>query len=55
MATNQNTKKHSENGNTKQNPYKLVCWRADWSEAKTNRNNSKYWEWEVKHNGLRLL
>lgn len=38
----------------KKNPYTLVFYRSDWSEGKTRRNNTKYWEWEIKHNGLRL-
>lgn len=36
----------------KQNPYKLVWYRADWSTKKTEENNRKYWEWEIKYNNF---
>ena len=38
----------------KKNPYQLVWWRADWSMSKIRKNNIAFWEWEIKHNGLRL-
>lgn len=38
----------------KPNPYTLVYWRSNWSKNKTLRNNTRYWEFEVKHNGLKL-
>lgn len=36
------------------NPYKLYYWRSGWSESKTRKNNTKYWEWEIKYNGFKL-
>jgi hypothetical protein len=44
----------SGSASRKPNPYQLVYWRSDWSESKTRRNNAKYWEFEIEHNGLRL-
>ena len=44
----------SGSASRKPNPYQLVYWRSDWSESKTRRNNTKYWEFEIEHNGLRL-
>lgn len=35
------------------NPYTLVWYRAGWSKAKTQKNNLKYWEWEILHNGFK--
>jgi hypothetical protein len=37
----------------KVNPYTLVWYRADWSKTKTEKNNAKYWEWEIMHNGFK--
>lgn len=37
----------------KKNPYVLVAYRSDWSEAKTRKNNTKFWEWEIKYNGFK--
>ena len=45
----------SGSASRKPNPYQLVYWRSDWSESKTRRNNTKYWKFEIEHNGLRLL
>ena len=42
------------NKNTLQNPYKLVAYRADWSQRKTDINNKNFWEWEIKYNGFRV-
>lgn len=36
----------------KTNPYQLVWYRADWSDAKVKKNNTKYWEWEMKYNNF---
>lgn len=36
------------------NPYKLIWYRQGWSENKIAKNNLKYWEFEVKYNGLEL-
>ena len=35
------------------NPYKLVWYNADWSKTKTEKNNAKYWEWEIMYNGFK--
>lgn len=40
-------------GSASRNPYQLVWYRSDWSESKTEKNNAKYWEWEIMHNGFR--
>lgn len=37
----------------KPNPYSLVWYRSDWSESKTAKNNARYWEWEIVHNGFK--
>lgn len=37
----------------KQNPYTLLWYRKGWSENKVKKNNSKYWEWEMIHNGFK--
>jgi hypothetical protein len=37
----------------KANPYALVWYRADWSKTKTEKNNAKYWEWEIMYNGFK--
>ena len=34
----------------KKNPYELVWYRQGWSEQKTAKNNSKFWEWEWENN-----
>lgn len=36
------------------NPYSLVYYRAGWGKTKTERNNSKYWQWEFEYNGFKL-
>ena len=36
----------------KKNPYTLVCYRAGWSNKKTEVNNLKYWKWEMDNNGF---
>lgn len=43
----------SGSASRKPNPYKLVWYRADWSKTKTEKNNAKYWEWEIVHNGFK--
>ena len=40
-------------GSASRNPYQLVWYRSDWSKSKTEKNNAKYWEWEIMHNGFR--
>jgi len=37
----------------KPNPYQLVWYKQGWSENRVRKNNSKYWEWEIVHNGFR--
>lgn len=37
----------------KANPYTLVWYRADWDKMKTEKNNAKYWEWEIMYNGFK--
>ena len=39
----------------KVNPYNLVWYRVDWSKTKTEKNNAKYWEWEIMYNGFALI
>ena len=34
------------------NPYELVWYREGWSEKKIKKNNTKYWEWEIKYNNF---
>jgi hypothetical protein len=43
----------SGSASRKPNPYQLVCYKQGWSENRVRKNNSKYWEWEIVHNGLR--
>jgi len=38
----------------KPNPYKLIWYRQGWSKTRIEKNNAKYWEFEIEHNGLRL-
>ena len=44
----------TDNPPRKTNPYQLIWYRQGWSQRKVSRNNTKYWEFEVKHNGLKL-
>jgi len=37
----------------KSNPYSLVWYRSDWSESRTAKNNARYWQWEIEHNGFK--
>lgn len=41
------------NSKKKKNPYMLIWYRKGWSENKIARNNKKYWQWEIDHNGFR--
>lgn len=36
----------------KENPYKLIWYQVGWSKLKIEKNNTKYWEWEMIHNGF---
>ena len=38
----------------KPNPYQLVWYKQGWSKTRTEKNNAKYWQFEIEHNGLRL-
>lgn len=38
----------------KPNPYQLVWYKKGWSKTRTEKNNAKYWQFEIEHNGLRL-
>jgi hypothetical protein len=35
------------------NPYQLIWYKQRWSEKRIRKNNSKYWEWEIVHNGFK--
>lgn len=37
----------------KSNPYSLVWYRSDWSKSRTAKNNARYWQWEIVHNGFK--
>ena len=43
----------SGSASPKANPYTLVWYMADWSKTKTEKNNAKYWEWEIMYNGFK--
>lgn len=43
----------SGSASEKTNPYTLVWYRSDWSKTKTEKNNAKYWEWEIMYNGFK--
>lgn len=38
----------------KVNPYKLVWYRSGWSKSRIERNNTKYWTFEIEYNGIQL-
>lgn len=38
----------------KPNPYRLICYRQGWIETRIAKNNAKYWDFEIEHNGLTL-
>lgn len=37
----------------KPNPYSLVWYRRGWSESRIAKNNARYWQWEIDHNGFK--
>ena len=37
----------------KANPYQLIWYKQGWSTNRVKKNNSKYWEWEIVHNGFK--
>ncbi len=43
----------SGSASRKPNPYQLVWYKQGWSENRVRKNNSKYWEWEIVHNGFK--
>lgn len=44
----------AESASRKPNPYQLVYYKQGWSKTRTEKNNSKFWQFEIEHNGLRL-
>lgn len=44
----------SGSASRKPNPYELVWYKQGWSKTRTEKNNAKYWKFEIEHNGLRL-
>jgi hypothetical protein len=44
----------SGSASRKPNPYQLVWYNTKWSKKRTEKNNAKYWKFEIEHNGLRL-
>lgn len=51
---NTNKEGTTDNPPRKTNPYELIWYKQGWSKSRIARNNSKYWEFEVKYNGLKL-
>lgn len=44
----------SASSEKKPNPYEWIWYRQGWSDTKIAKNNAKYWEFEIKNNGLTL-
>ena len=44
----------SGSASRKPNPYQLIWYKQGWSKTRTEKNNAKYWQFEIEHNGLRL-
>lgn len=42
----------SASSEKQQNPYTLLWYKQGWSEKRTAINNTKYWKWEIDHNGF---
>jgi len=42
----------SASSEKKQNPYMLLWYKQGWSEKRIAMNNTKYWQWEIDHNGF---
>ena len=38
----------------KKNPFQLIYYKHNWSKTRTEKNNGKYWQWEIENNGLTL-
>ena len=43
----------SGSASRKPNPYQLIWYKQGWSENRVRKNNLKYWEWEIVHNGFK--
>ena len=35
------------------NPYNLIWYKEGWSKTRTEKNNTKYWLWEMEFNGFK--
>jgi len=44
----------SASAEKKQNPYELIWYRQSWSKMRIEKNNTKYWQFEIEENGLTL-
>ena len=44
----------SASAEKKPNPYELIWYRKGWSKTRIEKNNAKYWEFEIEENGLTL-
>ena len=44
----------SGSASRKPNPYQLIWYKKGWSKTRIEKNNAKYWQFEIEHNGLRL-
>ena len=42
----------SGSASNKSNPYELIWYKKGWSEKRINKNNAKYWLWEIEHNAF---
>lgn len=38
--------------NKQNNPYMLLWYKQGWSENLIAANNTRYWQWEIDHNGF---
>jgi len=39
---------------SKKNPFRLIYWDIKKTEKQILKNNTLYWKWEIKWNGLKL-
>ena len=49
-----NMPEEADSASRKPNPYQLTWYKQGWSKTRTKKNNAKYWQFEIEHNGLRL-
>lgn len=42
----------SASSKKKPNPYKLIWHKKGWSKTRIEKNNAKYWQFEIDHNGF---